>query len=81
MRMVLKILELTSSSSVSLEIPQGVGFDVDAESRSGSVVLASANVSGPVTKRSAKAAIEHGGPSVRVRSGSGAIRIQDTERE
>jgi hypothetical protein len=59
---------------------KGTGFEVDAESRSGSVTLVGATVSGSVTKRSAKGAVQGGGPMVRVRSGSGAIRIQSTDR-
>lgn len=66
----------TSSSSVSFELTEGQGFEVDAESRSGSVTVIGANVSGSTTKRSAKGVVQGGGPMVRVRSGSGAIRIQ-----
>jgi hypothetical protein len=70
----------TSSSSVSFELTKGQGFELDAESRSGSVLLAGASVSGSVTKRAAKGAVDGGGPLVRVRSGSGAIRIQSADR-
>ena len=44
----------TSSSSVSFALPSGQGFELDAESRSGSVTLAGASVSGSVTRRSAR---------------------------
>ena len=70
----------TSSSSVSFEFTKGQGFELDAESRSGSVTLTGANLSGPVTKRSAKGTADGGGPLVHIRSGSGAIRIQSTTR-
>jgi DUF4097 and DUF4098 domain-containing protein YvlB len=70
----------TSSSSVSFELTKGHGFEVDAESRSGSVALADARLSGSVTKRSAKGTVDGGGPLVRVRSGSGAIRIESADR-
>ena len=70
----------TSSSSVSLELTKGQGFELDAESRSGSVTLVGASVSGSATKRSAKGAVQGGGPLVRVRSGSGSIRIQNADR-
>lgn len=70
----------TSSSSVSFDLPKGQGFELDAASRSGSVTLAGASVSGSVTKRAAQGAVDGGGPLVRVRSGSGAIRIQNADR-
>lgn len=70
----------TSSSSVTFEFARGTGFELDAESRSGSVTVAGASVSGPMTKRSAKGASQGGGPTVRVRTGSGAIRIAVADR-
>lgn len=70
----------TSSSSVSVELTKTRGFELDAESRSGSVTLEGASVSGFVSKRAVKGTVEGGGPLVRVRSGSGAIRIQSADR-
>ena len=66
----------TSSSSVSFDLTKGQGFELDAASRSGSVTLGGASVSGSVSKRAAKGAVDGGGPLVQVRSGSGAIRIR-----
>lgn len=70
----------TSSSAVTFELTNGHGFTLDAESRSGSVTLAGVSVSGSVAKRSVRGAVEGGGPIVRVRTGSGAIRIESTDR-
>jgi DUF4097 and DUF4098 domain-containing protein YvlB len=69
----------TGSSSVSLHLEPGVGFRLDAESRSGSVVFDDLRVDGATTKRSALGTVGTGGPSVHVRTGSGAIRVTGRE--
>jgi len=69
----------TSSSSIGLELDKAQGFVLDASSRSGSVVLEGASVSGATTKRSANGTVGQGGPVVRLRTGSGAIRVQVVE--
>jgi len=70
----------TSSSSVRFELTKGQGFELDADSRSGSVTVVGASVSGAAGKRSAKGTVRGGGPLLRIRSGSGAIRIQSDDR-
>jgi len=66
----------TGSSSVNLDVEIGVGFSVDAVSRSGSVVVEGGEIQGSVTKGAVKGTINGGGVPVRVSSGSGSIRIQ-----
>ena len=70
----------TGSSSVTLNPDPGAGFVLDAESRSGSVVFDDLRVDGATTKRSAKGTVGAGGPSVQVRTGSGAIRVSGGRR-
>lgn len=69
-------LATTSSSSVNLNIESGVGFSIDAASRSGSVIADGEPVQGSVAKRAVTGTVHGGGPLVRVNSGSGSIRLQ-----
>jgi DUF4097 and DUF4098 domain-containing protein YvlB len=65
----------TGSSAVSLDLEsRGVTFDL--ASRSGDITVAGAHVDGSVSKHSVKGAAGGGGPTVMVRTGSGAIRVQ-----
>ena len=66
----------TGSSSVSLRLESTASFVLDAASRSGSVTVEGASLAGEVTKRAVKGSVGKGGPAVRVRTGSGAIRVQ-----
>ena len=66
----------TGSSAVSLDLEQASSFLLDASSRSGNVELIGARVDGLVTKHAANGAVGKGGPTVMVRTGSGAIRVQ-----
>ena len=64
----------TGSSSVTLDLA-AANFTLDLASRSGNVTVAGGNVNGSVTKHSVKGTAG-GGPTVMVRTGSGAIRVQ-----
>lgn len=66
----------TGSSSVSLQLESSASFVLDAASRSGSVTVEGASLAGEMTKRTAKGSVGKGGPTVLVRTGSGAIRVQ-----
>jgi len=70
----------TGSSAVSLDLEQTSGFLLDASSRSGNIELVGTRVDGPVTKHAANGAVGLGGPTVMVRTGSGAIRVQHPGR-
>ena len=70
----------TGSSVVSLDLEQNSGFVLDASSRSGNVELVGTRVDGAVTKHAANGAVGRGGPTVMVRTGSGAIRVQHPGR-
>ena len=65
----------TGSSAVDVEIETGVSFSVEARSRSGSVAV-QAPVQGSTDKRSAIGKVNGGGPTVRITTGSGAIRLR-----
>jgi hypothetical protein len=66
----------TSSSKVDFELPQQANFTLDASSRSGSVGVTGATVSGSATKSAVKGTVGSGGPTVFVRTGSGAIHVR-----
>lgn len=66
----------TGSSAVSLDLERSGGFLLDAASRSGSITVEGSSVSGSVTKRAARGTVGNGGPTVLLRTGSGAIRVQ-----
>lgn len=70
----------TGSSAVHLDVESRAGFTVDAASRSGAVTVSGASVSGSVTKHEVSGTVGTDGPTVRVRTGSGAIRIRGTGR-
>ena len=64
----------TGSSSVTLDLTS-TSFTLDLASRSGNVTVAGGSVHGSVTKHSVKGTAGDG-PTVMVRTGSGAIRVQ-----
>lgn len=65
----------TGSSTVILHIDAASAFVVDAASRSASVVVEGAPVQGTVGKRAVLGTVNGGGSQVRIRTGSGAIRV------
>ena len=70
----------TSSSSVNLTMPAGSGFRLDAASRSGDVTLDGMQLAGTATKHAATGQVGKGEATVRVRTGSGAIRVAASDR-
>jgi hypothetical protein len=66
----------TGSSRVDLAVDAGTGLTIDAESRSGQVLVEGAAVKGEVERHRVAGTIGAGGPLVRVNTGSGAIRIR-----
>lgn len=66
----------TASSSVSFDLETTPGIVLDLVSRSGNVDLSGMNVTGSVTKHAVKGTVGNGGPTVMVRTGSGAIRLE-----
>lgn len=65
----------TGSSAVDVDVESGAGFSVDARSRSGSVAI-QGPLQGSTDKRMATGKINGGGPTVRIATGSGAIRVR-----
>jgi hypothetical protein len=70
----------TSSSSVAVSLMPDTGCSIDAATRSGSIVVSPDLVRGTTAKRSLQGVVHGGGPLVRIRSGSGSVRIQAGER-
>lgn len=70
----------TGSSAVQLDLDSRAGFRLDAASRSGSVTVSGANVSGSAAKHAVSGTVGGDGPIVRVRTGSGAIRVRAGQR-
>jgi len=66
----------SGSSSIAIGIERGTGFQVEAESGSGSVTVEGASVQGLLTKRRATGTVGKGGPLVKSHSHSGAIRVK-----
>jgi Putative adhesin len=71
----------TSSGNVELELPQGAGFDLDASTGSGSVIVdrpVTMTVQGDLRKpqRSVKGKVDGGGPELLVHTGSGDVNIR-----
>jgi hypothetical protein len=66
----------TGSGAVVLELPWANGFTIDAASRSASVDVEGADVEGEVERRAIRGAVNGGGPTVTVRTGSGSIRAE-----
>jgi len=69
-----------SSSAVEFTLAKGAGFDLDAVTRSGSIVLPGTPVQGSVSKRAVKGTVFGGGPLVRIVCGSGSIRIMSVDK-
>lgn len=70
----------TGSSSVKLNLGADSGFQLDAASRSGDVTVDGTKASMTTTKHAVTGQIGQGGPAVRARTGSGAIRVQVAQR-
>jgi hypothetical protein len=68
----------TGSSSVDLTLDAQAGFRLDAASRSGDVTVEDIAVAGATAKHAVSGQVGHGGATVRVRTGSGAIRVHAT---
>ena len=66
----------TGSSSVKLELESGSGFRLDAASRSGKVTVNGVTPAIATTTHSAVGTIGQGDATVRIRTGSGAIRVE-----
>jgi DUF4097 and DUF4098 domain-containing protein YvlB len=65
----------TGSSSVSMVIDAPAPFSIDAASRSGAVAVEGGAVAGSVDKHEVKGSVGGGGPLIRIRTGSGSIRV------
>jgi hypothetical protein len=65
----------TGSSSVEITLPPRTGLSIDAESRSGDITIEGADVKGSTTKHKVEGTVGAGGPLLRVRTGSGSVRI------
>lgn len=66
-----------SSGRISIDLPAGQGFDLDATTGSGRIdVGIPVTVTGTVGRRSLRGSARGGGPLLRVRTSSGSIRIQ-----
>lgn len=65
----------TGSSSVEIQLESEVGFELDFASRSGSIVIDGPDLQGSREKRSASGTANGGGPMLRIRTGSGSVRL------
>ena len=69
----------TGDGSVTLEVPEGFGAEVDAHTGDGSVRLQDvtlSNVTGRVGRNSVKGTLGSGGRALRVRTGDGSITLR-----
>ena len=66
----------TGSSEVHFDLARTAGFTLDAVSRSSTVDLTGADVTGTVSKHAIRGDVGGGGPTVMVRTDNGAIRIR-----
>jgi hypothetical protein len=66
----------TGSSSVEMQFGPSGGFELDAVSRSGSIAIHGLDLTGARGKRMAAGVANGGGPKVRIRTGSGSIRLE-----
>lgn len=66
----------TSSGAVDVGVAHGTALTIDANSRSGSVVVEQMRVEGSVDKRAVKGTVNGGGAGLRISTGSGAIRVK-----
>ena len=66
----------TGSSSVELTFGSRVDLSVDAESRSGDITIEGASVKGSADKHKVEGTVGGGGPLLRIRTTSGAIRLR-----
>jgi hypothetical protein len=66
----------SGSGSITVKLPDDASFDLNAESNSGGVRVAEHfSVEGKITKKHIKAAVNGGGPELRIDTGSGSIRV------
>jgi DUF4097 and DUF4098 domain-containing protein YvlB len=69
----------TGDGSVTLELPEGFNGELDAHTGDGHVEvqdLTLSNVSGEIRRNSVKGRLGSGGPTVRVRTGDGSIKLR-----
>jgi hypothetical protein len=66
----------TGSSSVELTFGPRADVSVDAESRSGDITIEGASLKGSAGKHKVEGTVGGGGPLLRIRTGSGAIRLR-----
>lgn len=66
----------TSSSAIDIALAPGTTATLDVATRSGSVRVDELDVRGTLDKRRVTGVLGTGGPAVRVRSGSGSIRLK-----
>jgi hypothetical protein len=72
----------SSSGSITIGLPAGQGFNLDASTGSGRISTDfPVTVSGTVDRRSLKGMTPGGGPLLRVRTSSGGISIQRTQSQ
>ena len=66
-----------ASGSITLRVPESAGFDLDAESHSGSIDSRHPiTMTGRVSRHSLRGQVRGGGPTVRLSAASGSIRIE-----
>jgi DUF4097 and DUF4098 domain-containing protein YvlB len=69
----------TGDGSVTLEVPDGFGAELDAHTGDGSIRMQDitlSNVTGEIGKRTVRGRLGAGGPAVRVRTGDGSITLK-----
>ena len=66
----------TGSGSIRIDLPDDAGFDVDASSNSGRIVVDHPlTLEGRINEKHIKGEVRGGGPMLKVDTGSGGIRI------
>ena len=69
-------LDATGGGGIAVNLPRGTGFDLDAETSSGSVVVSTGAPKGPAGPAgSRREKINGGGPEVKLRTGAGMIHV------
>lgn len=72
-------LDATGGGGIAVNLPHGTGFDLDAETSSGSVVVSTGAPKGPAgPAESRREKINGGGPEVKLRAGAGMIHVTAT---
>jgi len=70
---------VTGDGSVTLEVPDGFGAELDAHTGDGSIHMQDitvSNVSGTIGKHTVRGRLGSGGPALRVRTGDGSITLR-----